>query len=142
MTDASVARIALDQLPSTLPKRSRAAMPTLAISTVSSSTDVDWWVQHWVGQWHCDDLRARRGATTNNRWPHIKAVRRDRPSVRRDGQPGHALNERIIPAAIAKDTTYKIVIPIEGVERIAVRVAAIPTRDQGSLDIYLGVNSI
>ena len=48
----------------------------------------------------------------------------------------------LIPDAIAKDTTYKIVIPIEGVERIAVRVAAIPTRDQGSLDIYLGVNSI
>jgi len=48
----------------------------------------------------------------------------------------------LIPDAIAKDTTYKIVIPVEGVERIAVRVEAIPTRDRGSLDVYLGVNSI
>jgi len=48
----------------------------------------------------------------------------------------------LIPDTIAKDATYKIVIPIEGVERIAVRVETIPTRDRGSLDIYLGVNSI
>ena len=48
----------------------------------------------------------------------------------------------LIPDAIAKDTTYKIVIPVEGVERIAVRVETIPARDRGSLDVYLGVNSI
>ncbi len=48
----------------------------------------------------------------------------------------------IIPDSIAKDTSYKLVIPVEGVERIAVFVEAIPTRTVGTLDIYLGVNSI
>tara|TARA_R110001592_G_scaffold81527_4_gene241932 strand:+ start:1929 stop:2396 length:468 start_codon:yes stop_codon:yes gene_type:complete len=47
-----------------------------------------------------------------------------------------------IPDAIAKDTFYRLAVPIEGVERIAVYVAAIPTRNAGTLDIYLGVNSI
>jgi|TARA_R110002153_G_scaffold3892_2_gene18699 hypothetical protein len=47
-----------------------------------------------------------------------------------------------IPDSIAKDTFYRLAIPIEGVERIAVYVEAIPTRTAGSLDIYLGVNSI
>jgi hypothetical protein len=47
-----------------------------------------------------------------------------------------------IPDSIAKNTSYRLAIPIEGVERIAVHVAAIPTRTLGSLDIYLGVNSI
>jgi hypothetical protein len=47
-----------------------------------------------------------------------------------------------IPDSIGKDTTYRIIVPIEGVERIAVHVAAIPTRTGGTLDIYLGVNSI
>ena len=47
-----------------------------------------------------------------------------------------------IPDAIAKDTFYRLAVPIEGVERIAVYVAAIPARNAGTLDIYLGVNSI
>ena len=47
-----------------------------------------------------------------------------------------------IPDSIAKDTFYRLAVPIEGVERIAVYVAAIPTRNAGTLDIYLGVNSI
>ena len=47
-----------------------------------------------------------------------------------------------IPDAIAKDTFYRLAVPIEGVERIAVHVAVIPTRNAGTLDIYLGVNSI
>ena len=47
-----------------------------------------------------------------------------------------------IPDSIDKNTTYRIIVPIEGVERIAVHVAAIPTRTAGTLDIYLGVNSI
>ena len=47
-----------------------------------------------------------------------------------------------IPDAIAKDTFYRLAVPVEGVERIAVYVAAIPTRNAGTLDIYLGVNSI
>ena len=48
----------------------------------------------------------------------------------------------IIPDTIAKNTSYRLAIPIEGVERIAVYVEAIPTRTIGTLDIYLGVNSI
>jgi len=47
-----------------------------------------------------------------------------------------------IPDAVNKDTTYRLIVPIEGVERIAVYVEAIGTRDRGTLDIYLGVNSI
>ena len=47
-----------------------------------------------------------------------------------------------IPDSILKDTTYRIIVPIEGVERIAVHVAAIPGITGGTLDIYLGVNSI
>ena len=47
-----------------------------------------------------------------------------------------------IPDVINKDTFYRLAVPIEGVERIAVYVAAIPTRTVGTLDIYLGVNSI
>ena len=47
-----------------------------------------------------------------------------------------------IPDSIGKNTTYRIIVPIEGVERIAVHVAAIPARTAGTLDIYLGVNSI
>jgi hypothetical protein len=48
----------------------------------------------------------------------------------------------VIPDAVNKDTTYRVIVPIEGVERIAVYVEAIGTRDRGTLDIYLGVNSI
>ena len=47
----------------------------------------------------------------------------------------------LIPDTIAKDHTYRFSIPIDGVERIAVGVAAIPTNDRGSLDIYLGANT-
>ena len=47
-----------------------------------------------------------------------------------------------IPDAVDKDTTYRLIVPIEGVERIAVHVETIGTRDRGTLDIYLGVNSI
>lgn len=47
-----------------------------------------------------------------------------------------------IPDTIAKNAFYRLAIPIEGVERIAVHVAAIPSRTVGTLDIYLGVNSI
>ena len=48
----------------------------------------------------------------------------------------------IIPDSIAKNAFYRLAIPIEGVERIAVYVETIPTRTVGTLDIYLGVNSI
>ena len=48
----------------------------------------------------------------------------------------------LIPDSIGKDTTYRIIVPIEGVERIAVYVETIGTRTTGTLDIYLGVNSI
>ena len=47
-----------------------------------------------------------------------------------------------IPDSIAKDTTYRIIVPIDGVERIAVHFETMPTRTVGTLDIYLGVNSI
>ena len=47
-----------------------------------------------------------------------------------------------IPDTVDKDTTYRLIVPIEGAERIAVHVEAIGTRDRGTLDIYLGVNSI
>ena len=47
-----------------------------------------------------------------------------------------------IPDTIGKDTTYRLIVPIEGAERVAVKVTAIPTRTVGTLDIYLGVNSI
>ena len=47
-----------------------------------------------------------------------------------------------IPDSIAKDTTYRFTLPIDGIERIAVYVEAIPTRTLGTLDIYLGANTI
>lgn len=47
-----------------------------------------------------------------------------------------------IPDSIGKNTTYRIIVPIEGVERIAVHVATFPSITTGTLDIYLGVNSI
>jgi len=45
--------------------------------------------------------------------------------------------------AVAHDAKLRLVIPIEGIERIAVRAETFShTRSGGSLDIYLGVNSI
>ena len=54
----------------------------------------------------------------------------------------------LVPDAIAYGSTYRIIVPIEGVERIAIQLASTPfsggsgDRGTGSLDIYLGVNSI
>jgi len=54
----------------------------------------------------------------------------------------------LVPDAIAYGATYRITVPIEGIERIAVQLDSSPfsggsnTRGAGSLDIYLGVNSI
>ena len=54
----------------------------------------------------------------------------------------------LVPDAIAYGSTYRIIVPIEGVERIAIQLDSSPfsggngTRGAGSLDIYLGVNSI
>ena len=54
----------------------------------------------------------------------------------------------LVPDAIAYGDTYRITVPIEGIERIAVQLISSPfsggnnTRGAGSLDIYLGVNSI
>jgi len=53
-----------------------------------------------------------------------------------------------IPDTIAKDALYRFTVPIEGIERIAIRLAGTPftggsgIRGAGSLDIYLGVNTI
>ena len=45
--------------------------------------------------------------------------------------------------AVAHDAKIRLTIPIEGVERIHVRARTFShTRSGGSLDIYLGVNSI
>ena len=51
----------------------------------------------------------------------------------------------VVPDTIAQGGKYHMVLPIEGAERIAVRLGSSPfnnTADGGSLDIYLGVNSI
>ena len=61
---------------------------------------------------------------------------------RKNGSDAATFPVVTIPDTIAKDSTYKLTVPIEGAERIAVQVAAIPTRDRGTLDIYLGVNTI
>ena len=47
-----------------------------------------------------------------------------------------------IPDGIPHDGTYRIIVPIEGVERIAVYVETLTGRVAGTLDIYLGVNTI
>ena len=47
-----------------------------------------------------------------------------------------------IPDDILHDKNYRIIVPIEGVERIAVHVETLTGRTAGTLDIYLGVNSI
>ena len=47
-----------------------------------------------------------------------------------------------IPDGIAHDGTYRIIVPIEGVERIAVYVETLTGVTAGTLDIYLGVNTI
>ena len=47
-----------------------------------------------------------------------------------------------IPDGIAHDGTYRIIVPIEGVERIAVYVETLASVTGGALDIYLGVNTI
>ena len=47
-----------------------------------------------------------------------------------------------IPDAIDHDKNYRIIVPIEGVERIAVHVETLTGRTAGTLDIYLGVNTI
>jgi homoserine acetyltransferase len=53
-----------------------------------------------------------------------------------------------IPDQIAHDGLYRFTVPVEGIERIAVVLGASPftggnaTRGAGSLDIYLGVNTI
>ena len=47
-----------------------------------------------------------------------------------------------VPDSIAKNATYRFTIPIDGIERIAVYFETMPTRDRGSLDIYLGANTI
>ena len=61
---------------------------------------------------------------------------------RKNGSDAAVFPAVVIPDTIAKNATYRIVVPIEGAERIAVEVGAIPTRSTGSLDIYLGVNTI
>ena len=49
----------------------------------------------------------------------------------------------VVTPAVAKNTTFRAIIPIEGVERIAVKaVLAGGTRNQGTYSIWLGVNSI
>ena len=51
--------------------------------------------------------------------------------------------KNVVTPAVAKDTTFRAVIPIEGVERIAVAATlAGGTRDQGTYSIWLGVNTI
>lgn len=53
-----------------------------------------------------------------------------------------------IPDQIAHDGLYRFTVPVEGIERIAVVLGGTPftggsgTRGAGSLDIYLGVNTI
>jgi len=47
-----------------------------------------------------------------------------------------------IPDGIPHDGTYRIIVPIEGVERIAVYVETLTGVTAGTLDIYLGVNTI
>jgi hypothetical protein len=45
--------------------------------------------------------------------------------------------------SVAKDVSLRLIIPIEGIERIAVRAETFShTRSGGSLDIYLGANTI
>ena len=49
----------------------------------------------------------------------------------------------VVTPAVAKDTTFRAIIPIEGVERIAVAATLTGgTRDRGTYSIWLGVNSI
>lgn len=52
--------------------------------------------------------------------------------------------KNIVTPAIANATTnvFRAIIPIEGVERIAVAAALSDTRDSGDYSIWLGVNSI
>ena len=50
--------------------------------------------------------------------------------------------KNIVTPAISKDTTFRAIIPIEGVERIAVAAALSGTRAAGSYSVWLGVNSI
>lgn len=47
-----------------------------------------------------------------------------------------------IPDDILHDKNYRIIVPIEGVERIAVHVETLTGVTAGTLDIYLGVNTI
>ena len=60
---------------------------------------------------------------------------------RKNGADAAAFPIVTIPDTIDQNKTYKLTVPIEGAERIAVQ-ATMPTRDAGSIDIYLGVNTI
>ena len=62
--------------------------------------------------------------------------------VRNSGSNGLEFPVAVVPDTIAHDTTYKLVLPIDGAERIAVHASDIGSRAAGSLDIYLGVNTI
>ena len=53
--------------------------------------------------------------------------------------------KNVVTPAVAKDTTFRAIIPIEGVERIAVATAVAgggAVADGGNYSIWLGVNSI
>ena len=51
--------------------------------------------------------------------------------------------KNVVTPAVARNATFRAMIPIEGVERIAVSTTfSAGTRDAGTYSIYLGVNSI
>ena len=81
-------------------------------------------------------------------WSKLRIPMRDVRYASNNLQDGTALLEFLSvenPAAITKDSSFRMIVPIEGAERIAIRLKGSPfsgTRAAGSCDIYLGVNTI
>ena len=81
-------------------------------------------------------------SSLGGKWAPLRIPIRDNVSVKLQ------FPAATIPDTIAKDALYRFTVPVEGIERIAVVLGTTPftggngTRGAGSLDIYLGVNTI
>ena len=76
-------------------------------------------------------------SSLGGKWAPLRIPIRDNANVQLE------FPTAVVPDTIGQNTYYRFTVPIEGIERIAIHASSLGgTRAEGSLDIYLGVNTI